>query len=228
MSLVITVHQQYPRQMHRHYSCLQEATRSYSIALDTESKVLGDHLSHTLSDHKTHSFYNRAAYAPGDHTTGGAVDDYGNFDASKVSLGQVVDLPPQLPLPPNQLPISPCQLHSHDRVSPIGGRSPSRTSRRIGRSATAQSPSSTRPPKVSYHNNSTSCGWREDAGNGCSERVNCSNLKKHLISAHGINNTGENTEIICRWCPSDRSKGVLRKNLPRHVKEVHLGCRRGY
>lgn len=219
---------QYSRQMHRHYSRLQEATRSYSIALDTESKVHGDHPSHTLSDHKTHSFYNRAAYAPGDHTTGGAVDDYGNFDASKVNLEQVVDLPPQLPLPPNQLSLSPPKLHLHDCVSPIGDRSPSRTSHCTDRPATAQSPSSTRPPGASYHNDSTSCGWREDAGDGCSERVNCSNLKEHLISAHGINNTGQNTKIICRWCPSERSKGVLRKNLPRHVKEVHLGCRRGY
>lgn len=140
----------------------------------------------------------------------------------------MVDLPPQLPPPPNQLQISPRQLHSPDRVSSIGARSPSRTPRRTRRSATAPSPLSTRPPKACYHNEFTSCGWRDDTGRDCGADINCGNLKKHLIFAHGIYNTEENAKIICRWCPSEQSDGVLRKNLPRHVKEVHLGCRRGY
>ncbi|KAI6020760.1 hypothetical protein BKA83DRAFT_231850 [Pisolithus microcarpus] len=216
---------QYTRQMymwHRSRLVQQGVTPSYSNGLDTESKVHGDRPSRTLSDHETHSFHNYAAYVPGEHTTGGAVDDYGNFDESKVNSERVVGLPPRLPLPPNQLPLSPRKCHSHDRLSPIAAR---RTSRHARRSATdAQSRSSTKPRKVCYRNAPTPCGWRDDTGSECGELVNCGNLKDHFATAHPIKKTAEDVKIICRWCRSQRA--VMRKNFPRHLKEVHLGSAR--
>ncbi|KAI5997473.1 hypothetical protein EDD15DRAFT_2245923 [Pisolithus albus] len=182
------------------------------------ARIHGDRPSHTLSDHEAHPFYDYAAYVPGERTAGGGVDDYGGFDEGKVNSERVVGLRPQTLLPSNRLPLSPRNLHSHDRLSPITARGLSRTSRRAHRSATAQSRLSTQPRK------STPCGWRDDTGSECGEPVNCGNYKVHFATAHYIKNMAERVIIICRWCRSQRA--VMRKNFPRHLKEVHLGSAR--
>lgn len=226
-----------------HHDTIQYTCHMYTLSssdgLDTESRIKphapgildnhvarihGDHPSHTLSDYEAHPFYDYAAYVPGERTAGGGVDDYGDFDEGKVNSEHVVGLRPQLLLPSNRLPLSPRQLHSHDRPSPIAARSLSRISRHARRSATAQSRLSTKPRKVCYRNASMPCGWRDDTGSKCGEPVNCGNYKDHFASAHYIKNMAERVIIICRWCRSPRA--VMRKNFPRHLKEVHLGSAR--
>ncbi|KAI5997465.1 hypothetical protein EDD15DRAFT_2245877 [Pisolithus albus] len=215
---------QYTRHMYGHLSRLQGVTPSYPNGLDTEGKVHHDNPSRTFSDNKTHSFHNYAAYVPGEHTTGDAVNDCNNFDESKVNSEHVVGLPPQSPLPPHQLPLSPRKLHPHDRVSPIAARNLSKTSRHARRPATPQSRLSTKPRKVCYRDMSTSCGWRDDTGRECGKPVNCGNLNDHFATTHPIKKTAEDVKIICHWCRSKRA--VMRKNFPRHLREVHLGSAR--
>ncbi|KAI5992943.1 hypothetical protein EDD15DRAFT_2367706 [Pisolithus albus] len=230
-------HQDTIQYMYKHLSRLEGVTstpRRYSDGLDDDSKIRprapgildnhvarihDDHPSHTLSDHEAHRFCDYAAYVSGERTAGGGVDDYGGFDEGKVNSER-----PQLLLPSNRLPLSPRKLHSHDCVSPIAARGLSRTSRRARRSVTAQSRSSTKPRKVCYRNASTPCGWRDDTGSECGEPVNCGNYKVHFATAHYIKNMAERVIIICRWCRSQRA--VMRKNFPRHLKEVHLGSAR--
>ncbi|KAI6095918.1 hypothetical protein F5141DRAFT_1155951 [Pisolithus sp. B1] len=190
---------------------------------DHVAQVLGDHPSHTLSDHKTQPSCNYATNIPGDHTTGGEVGDHENFDESRYNPEQVVSPRPQLPLPPNQLPLSPRGLRSHVRVSRIEDGSLS------SRFATARSRFPTRPPKappVRYHSASRPCGWRDDEGRECGVPVNCGNRTDHFAAAHGIKNKACHAKIICCWCPSEPQMAVKRKNFSRHMKEVHLGCPR--
>ncbi|KAI6022166.1 hypothetical protein PISMIDRAFT_680600 [Pisolithus microcarpus 441] len=190
------------------------------------AQVLGDHPSHTLSDHKTHSFCNYTTHIPDDHTAGGGVDNYGIFDESRFNSEQVVGLRPHLPLPPNQLTLSPRKLHSHHRVSPIRSRTHSGTFCHTRCCATAQPRLTTRPPGICCRNASRPCGWRDDTGRECGMLVNCGNRKDHFAAAHGIENMAEHVKILCHWCHAEPQTVVIRKNFSRHVKEVHLGCPR--
>ncbi|KAI5992931.1 hypothetical protein EDD15DRAFT_2440996 [Pisolithus albus] len=83
------------------------------------AQVLGNHLSHTLSDCETCLLHGPSTHIPGDHTTGGGVDDCRSFDGSKFNY----------------------------RASRSKGRRRSRTCHHMHRSATAQS-RPTRPPKA--------------------------------------------------------------------------------
>ncbi|KAI6117410.1 hypothetical protein EDD16DRAFT_1707739 [Pisolithus croceorrhizus] len=196
---------------------------------DHTAQVLGDHPLHTLSDYKTHPFCNSATNTPDDHTTGGGADDYRKFNASKFNPEQVVGLPPQLPLPPNQLPLSSRKLHSHDRGSRVKGKSLSKTTRHTRRSAASRSQHPARLSKACLAhccNVSISCGWRDDGDRECGMPVNCSDCADHFATVHGIKNKAWDVKITCRWCPSEPETAVIRKNFSRHMKEVHLGCPR--
>ncbi|KAI6137328.1 hypothetical protein F5141DRAFT_80072 [Pisolithus sp. B1] len=87
------------------------------------AQALSDHPSHTLSDHETYLFPSHPTHIPDDYTADGGVDDYGNFDESRLNSEQVGGLRPQLLPPPNQLPLSPHKLHLQDRVSRVKSRS---------------------------------------------------------------------------------------------------------
>ncbi|KAI6105104.1 hypothetical protein EV401DRAFT_2013672 [Pisolithus croceorrhizus] len=195
---------------------------------DHSVKVLGDRSSHTLSNYKTHSFCNSATNIPDNHSTGGGVDDYGYFKATKFNPEQVVGLPSQLPLPPNQLPLSSRKLHSHDHGSRVKGKGLSKTSRHTPRSATLRSHPTRLSKACSAHccNVSRPCGWRDDEDRECGMPVNCSNCADHLSTVHGIKNKARDVKITCRWCPSEPETAIIRNNFSRHVKEMHLGCPR--
>ncbi|KAI6154531.1 hypothetical protein EDD17DRAFT_1076527 [Pisolithus thermaeus] len=200
------------------------------ILNDHAGQALGEHPSDTLSNHKTHPFCDYATYISHDHTAGDRVEDYGIFDESTFNSEQVVGPRPQLPLPPNQLPLSPFhELHSHDHSSGIEGGSPSRIFCHTCHSATAWSRFPTRLLKaqsVCCHNVCRPCGWQDDEGGECGALVSCGNCADHFAAAHGIQNIAYCVQIICRWCPSEPQKTVKRKSFLRHVKEVHLGCPR--
>lgn len=96
-----------------------------------------------------------------------------NFDESKFNLEQVVGLGPQLPLPPNQLPLSPRVLLSHDCVSHIKGRRLSRTFHHTRPPQPAQSRPMRLPKAHSLccHNVTKLCGWRNGNGKKCAWNV---------------------------------------------------------
>ncbi|KAI6105109.1 hypothetical protein EV401DRAFT_1892979 [Pisolithus croceorrhizus] len=136
------------------------------ILNDHAGQALGEHPSDTLSNHKTHPFCDYATYISHDHTAGDRVEDYGIFDESTFNSEQVVGPRPQLPLPPNQLPLSPFhELHSHDHSSGIEGGSPSRIFCHTCHSATAWSRFPTRLLKAQS----------DDEGGECEHSILCSN-----------------------------------------------------
>ncbi|KAI6117398.1 hypothetical protein EDD16DRAFT_1010412 [Pisolithus croceorrhizus] len=193
------------------------------------AQALGDHPSHTLSDHKTHLFRSHATHIPDDYTTDGGVDDYGNFDENKFNSEQVVDPRPQLPPPPNPLPLSPHELQLGDPMSCIKGRSLSGTSYHGRRFVTTRPRTSKRRPKarsVCDRNTSYPCGWRDDKGRECGMPISYGDCTGHFAAAHGIRNIARSVKVVCRWCPSEPQREVVRKNFLRHVKEVHLCCPR--
>ncbi|KAI6117370.1 hypothetical protein EDD16DRAFT_1009103 [Pisolithus croceorrhizus] len=230
----LPVHPHYTRPVnlagfHRFDSGSKMELHTSGIPDDHAALVLNDHQSYTLSDNKTHPFCNYATCIPGDHTTGDGVDDYRDFDESAFDSNKVVGLRPRLSLPPNQVPLSPRGLHSHDRVSRIEGGSLSRTFHPTRRAATARSRFPTRLSKarsVCCHNVFRSCGWRNDEGGECGVPISCGNRGDHFAAAHSIENMAWHVKIICRWCPSEPQTVVTRKNFSRHIKEVHLGCAR--
>ncbi|KAI6137323.1 hypothetical protein F5141DRAFT_1288819 [Pisolithus sp. B1] len=175
-----------------------------SDTLDNHAaQALGDHPSHTLSDHETHLFPSHATHIPDDYTADGGVDDYGNFDESKLNSEQVVGLHPQLLPPPNQLPLSPHRLYLRDRASRIKGRGLSGTSY-PGRSCVTTRP---KVRSVCGRNTSYSCGWRDDKGRKCGMPISYGDCTGHFAAAHGIRNIARNVKVVCCWCPSEPAKG---------------------
>ncbi|KAI5997467.1 hypothetical protein EDD15DRAFT_2245898 [Pisolithus albus] len=193
------------------------------------AQVVHDHPSHTLSDYETH-LRSHATNVLDDYTTGGKLDGYGNLVESKFNSEQVVGLGPQSPPPANQLPPSPRKLLSHDRVSRVKGRSLFRTFHRTCCPATARSrPKATRLSKtrsVCCHNVTVPCGWRDDEGKKCGMLISYGDCSGHFSTAHGITNIAWDVKVICCWCPSEPQRVVTRKNILRHMKEVHLCCAR--
>ncbi|KAI6020676.1 hypothetical protein BKA83DRAFT_512379 [Pisolithus microcarpus] len=199
-----------------------------SGTLDDHSIWAGDRLSRAFSNRRAHPLRNHATHIPDNNTTGGGVDDYGNVDNNTFNAEQVVGLCPRLPLPPNQLPLSP---HSHlrSRVPCIEGRSLSGTLRRTRHSATAQSKIPTkltkaRPacdPAIPYP-----CGWRVDEGRQCGIPINYDDCAGHFAAFHHIKDMAWNVKVICCWCPPEPPKEIRRKNLLRHLREAHLCYRR--
>ncbi|KAI6117355.1 hypothetical protein EDD16DRAFT_1008691 [Pisolithus croceorrhizus] len=198
------------------------------ILNDRTAQVLNDHPLCTLSDYETYPSRNHSTHIPENDTAGGRVDGHGNFDEGKFNSEQVVDLRPQSLLPPKQLLLPSCKLRSHHCVSRIEDRSLSGTFRRTRRSAT-QSRITMRLPKarsVCDHNVSHSCGWRDDKGRECGIPISYSECADHFAAAHDIKDIAWNVRIICLWCFSEPQKEVIRKNLLRHLREIHLRCSR--
>ncbi|KAI6094243.1 hypothetical protein EV401DRAFT_1312312 [Pisolithus croceorrhizus] len=199
-----------------------------SGALDNHAaQALSDYPSHTLSDHETYLFPSHLTHIPDDYTADGGVDDYGNFDESKLNSEQVVGLRPQLLPPPNQLSLSPHKLHLQDRVSRIKGKGLSGTSCHGRRFVTRRPQTPKRRPKarsVCDRNTSYSCGWRDGSGRICGMPIRYGDFTGHFAAAHGIRNIAWNVKVVCCWCPSEPQREIVRKNFSRHVKEVHL-CR---
>ncbi|KAI6020673.1 hypothetical protein BKA83DRAFT_4494475 [Pisolithus microcarpus] len=187
------------------------------------SGTLDDHQSCTLSNHRAHPLRNRATYIPDNNTTGRGVDDYENVDDNRFNTEQVVGLPPQLLLPPNQLPLPP-RLHSRSRVSRIEGGSLSGTLPRTGHFTAARSKIPTKLAKArSVCDPAThSCGWRVDEGRKCGIPINYDDCAGHFAAFHHIKDMAWNVEVICCWCPSKPQKKVICKNLLRHLREAHL------
>ncbi|KAI6046914.1 hypothetical protein EDC04DRAFT_945570 [Pisolithus marmoratus] len=192
--------------------------------------VLNDHLLPTPSDHGAPPFGDHATYILSDHTarmTFVGVDDYGNTDKSKSNSEEAVGSRPQSSLPANQLLLSPREFHSHDHVSRTGGGSLSGTFRHAHRFARPQSRALTRPPKarsVCDGNMYILCEWRDDNDQKCGMRIEYGDCANHFAAIHNIKNITWNVILICRWCPPKEQKKVLRKNLLRHLREVHFHC----
>ncbi|KIK22092.1 hypothetical protein PISMIDRAFT_11818 [Pisolithus microcarpus 441] len=199
-----------------------------SGTLDDHSvRALGDHQSCILSSHRAHPLHHLATYIPDNNTTGHEVDDYENVDDNKFNTELVVGLPPQLLLPPNQLPLPP-RLHSRSRVSRIEGGSFSGTLPRTRHFTAAQSKILMKLAKAhSVCDPAThSCGWRVDEGRKCGIPINYDDCAGHFAAFHHIKDMAWNVEVICCWCPSKTRKKVIRKNLLRHLREAHLYCPR--
>ncbi|KAI6024325.1 hypothetical protein EDC04DRAFT_2724652 [Pisolithus marmoratus] len=64
------------------------------------------------------------------------------------------------------------------------------------------------------------CRWTGPGSNQCSQLIDFSNVAEHLAEAHGIKNTPWDVLLHCGW--QDCGKKVIRKNLLRHTREVHL------
>ncbi|KAI6038147.1 hypothetical protein EDC04DRAFT_3090947 [Pisolithus marmoratus] len=197
------------------------------IANNPAAHLLGDHPLLTAPNHVAQPFGNHATYIVDDHTaatiSGGV--DYATFDKSKCAE-QVVGSRPQSSLSPNQLLLSPRVLHPHDRID---GRNLSGIIRHARPSSTSQSRTSTRLPKarsVGDCNGYHLCGWQDDNGRECGMPIAFDDCADHLATVHGIKNITWDVKVVCHWCSSNTQKKVIRKNLLRHLKEVHFGCPR--
>lgn len=191
-----------------------------SGTLDDHSVWVGDHPSRAFSNHKPHPLRSHATYIPHNNTTGGGVDDHGNVDNNTSNAEKVVGLCPRLPLPPNQVPLSP---HSHlrSRVPFTEGRSLSGALRRTRHSATAQSKISTKLTKARSSCDPAPCGWRDNEGKKCGILINY-DCADHFAAFHHIRDTAWNVKVICCWCPPEPPKEIGRKNILRHLREAHL------
>ncbi|KAI6096329.1 hypothetical protein EDD16DRAFT_1673546 [Pisolithus croceorrhizus] len=191
--------------------------------------VFNDHPSRTLDNSKVHLFRNHATHIPGGDAAGSGVDDYGSLDESRLSSGQVAGPRPQPSPPLNQPPLSSWKLHSRDRVSRAEGRRLSGPSRPTRRSATAKSRVMMTLPKarsISDRNVPNPCGWQVDEGRRCGMLISYGDCADHFAAVHDIEHITWNVKVTCRWCPPKRKKEVSRKNLLRHLREVHLRCAR--
>lgn len=198
-----------PLPVHPHYTMSAHLPlfHGFRVGTSMESRTTS-----TLDDHTARMIFD-------------AVDDYGKIDTSKYSSEQVVG-PCSLSLgPPNQLPSPPRELDSHDQLSHVEDRSVSGPFHDAGRSATSQSRTLTTLPKtrsICDRNVCSPCGWRNDDGKECGIPITYGDCKNHLAAVHNIKNIAWYVEIICRWCSSKAQKKVKRKNMLRHLREVHL------
>ncbi|KAI6139236.1 hypothetical protein BKA82DRAFT_2993061 [Pisolithus tinctorius] len=174
--------------------------------------------------HETGTFDNRVAYILSDHPlpalpdhsagmTSGGVANHGKINGSKCSADKV-DLHVQSSLLPKKFPSSrrePCSLDHLCHVEGEGGDvSGPRTSRRLPKTRL-----------VCDRIVSKLCGWRDDNGTKCGAPItyDCAN---HFAVVHGVENIARDIKIICRWCPTKKQRKVIRKNILRHLREVHL------
>ncbi|KAI6046912.1 hypothetical protein EDC04DRAFT_2597695 [Pisolithus marmoratus] len=159
----------------------------------------------TLPRHGAHSFDDHPAYFPDDY---GA---HGNF-VEREAVGPRL----QSSLPPDQHSLSPHELHSYDQVSRTqGGSQP-------------QTPVRSPEERSVFHLNvpGIECRWRNDDGEICMAPIIPDDCAHHFSDVHGIRDMAWYFKVICRWCPSEPKKVVLRKNFVRHMREVHLHCSR--
>ncbi|KAI6104457.1 hypothetical protein EV401DRAFT_2079134 [Pisolithus croceorrhizus] len=198
------------------------------ILNDRTAQLLNDDPSWTVSEYETHPSRNHSTPMPEDDSAGGGVDHYGNFDKNKFNSEQIVGVRPQLLRPPNQFPLPSHELHSCDCMSRIEDRSLTGAKCHTHR-PTAQSRVMTGLPKarsVCDRNVSNFCGWRDDKGRKCGIPISYGDCAGHFAASHDIKDIAWNVRLICRWCFSEPQKEIVRKNLLRHLREVHLCCPR--
>ncbi|KAI6038128.1 hypothetical protein EDC04DRAFT_2039154 [Pisolithus marmoratus] len=188
-----------PPGFHRYHARGRTGPGTTDTSDNRTAHILSDHPLSALSDQRVHPFSNHATYLPDDHTAG-SIDDYGQFDKSKCNYEQVVDSLPQSSLPPDQLSLT--------RIE--GGN---------------QSQTPTRPPKARSacdRNVCIPCGWRDEDGRKCGMPIRYDDCAGHFAAVHDIENITWDVRIFCRWCSSKTQRKVLRKNLLRHLREVHM------
>ncbi|KAI6159412.1 hypothetical protein EDD17DRAFT_1612452 [Pisolithus thermaeus] len=102
------------------------------------------------------------------------------------------------------------------------------STRYAGRFAKPQSRTRVRPSAgpLCDQNVRACCGWQDEDGNPCGVLVTHHNCAAHFAEAHDIRDMAANVEVPCRWCPLSAEKKVVRHNVLRHLREVHLGYRR--
>ncbi|KAI6117344.1 hypothetical protein EDD16DRAFT_1588185 [Pisolithus croceorrhizus] len=92
------------------------------------------------------------------------------------------------------------------------------STRRAGRFAELQSRTRVRPTAGPLRD--------QNDGNPCGVLVTHHNCAAHFAEAHDIKDMAADVEVPCRWCPLSVEKKVVRHNILRHLREVHLRCRR--
>ncbi|KAI6038143.1 hypothetical protein EDC04DRAFT_2697461 [Pisolithus marmoratus] len=103
------------------------------------------------------------------------------------------------------------------------------STRRAGPLAKIQSRIWTRPSAVRSSRDPdvpVFCGWQNEDGEPCGERVSYVNCAEHFAAFHDIKSMAKDVEVLCRWCPLSGETKIIRKNILRHLREVHLCCRR--
>ncbi|KAI6038126.1 hypothetical protein EDC04DRAFT_2039067 [Pisolithus marmoratus] len=189
-----------------------------------------DHPLPTLSDYGARPSGDHATYILGDRTTRTtfvAVERHGNTEKSKSNPEQAVGSRLRSSLHQNQLSLPSREFHSREHVSRTVGGSLSGTFRHAHRFAPPKSQALTRPPKarsVCDGNMYILCEWRDDNDQKCGMRIKYGDCANHFAAIHNIKNITWNVILICRWCSPKEQKKVLRKNLLRHLREVHFHC----
>lgn len=228
----------YPFSIHPHYTRsidlpgIRGCRAGCKMELHTTGTI-GDCTTHILSDYplpdcRARPFGDHATYILGDHTVGmtsGGVGSFENFNGSKCHSEQVVGARSWSSPPPNQ----PLEFHSHDHLSLIEGGNLSGEFHHARRFATPQSLVPTRLPEahsVFDRDVYNPCGWWDDNNRQCGVPISSRDCADHFAAVHDIKNIAWHVEVICRWCSSEAQKKVIRKNLLRHLREVHLHCRR--
>ncbi|KIK17035.1 hypothetical protein PISMIDRAFT_15442 [Pisolithus microcarpus 441] len=87
------------------------------------------------------------------------------------------------------------------------------------RASQANSPSASQ--KNNYHNcEPKKCLYPGLNGKRCSQEITCAKVSEHFV-IHGITNKHRDEAIPCEW--DGCSRGVVRHNFVRHIREKHLG-----
>lgn len=68
------------------------------------------------------------------------------------------------------------------------------------------------------------CNWHGADGLQCCEPINYDDVPHHFKTVHGIKGLGREVKIRCDW--DDCQDIVIRHNFVRHIREVHLNCKR--
>ncbi|KAI6128528.1 hypothetical protein EV401DRAFT_1930782 [Pisolithus croceorrhizus] len=72
----------------------------------------------------------------------------------------------------------------------------------------------------------TCCGWQNPDGSPCGALLTHHDCAGHFATAHDIKKLAADVEVLCRWCPLSMEKKIMRHNILRHLREVHLRCPR--
>ena len=73
------------------------------------------------------------------------------------------------------------------------------------------------------------CEWVTDDGTKCGAQITLKDIPGHLRATHGIKHLTRNHRILCKWsgCRRRGSTDMMnRECIVRHVREVHLYCKR--
>ncbi|KAI6046890.1 hypothetical protein EDC04DRAFT_2624824 [Pisolithus marmoratus] len=197
-----------------HESCTGSKMEPHSTStVDSRTAhVPSDRPPPSPSDHRVHPFGNHATCILDYPPAGCGVDDYGRFDKNSSNLTTL-------------------RLHAHNRLY-------------LRTDSCCHSPNfilTTMYPVLMVRTSHGSqrghtqfvivvciilCGWRGDSGRKCGMHISYGDCVDHFAAIHDIENITRNVKVTCRWCPSKTQKKIVRKNLLRRLREVHLRCLR--